>query len=76
MQKRMASEEGQFLESRHIFYTKFVGFLKLYSDDYGLIDISKELEIDYKTVRTLFTDLFKRLHPELTLTIMRSYLKL
>jgi transposase-like protein len=62
--KEWHQRKGSFLESRHISYSKFIGFLKLYGENSGLYKISNELILDYKTVKTIFRDISRLLHPE------------
>jgi transposase len=61
--KEWHQRKGSFLESRHISYSKFIGFLKLYADDYSLFIISKELIIEYKSLKILFRDISTLLSP-------------
>ncbi|MGE5621177.1 MAG: hypothetical protein ACM3U0_01255 [archaeon] len=48
--------KGSFLESRHIASSKFIGFLKLYSEEMGVMEICSELEIERKHGLTIFND--------------------
>ena len=55
--KEWHRRKGSFLESRHISYTKFIGLLKLYSAEYGVMGTSKELDLDIKSVIEIFESL-------------------
>lgn len=46
--KEWHRRKDSFLESRHITYSKFIGLLKLYSDEQGVMSICNELEIERK----------------------------
>lgn len=46
--KEWHRRKGSFLESRHITYSKFIGFLKLYSEERGITLICHELGINIK----------------------------
>lgn len=57
--KEWNRRKHSFLESKHITNSKFIGFMKLYSNEMGVILICNELEIDRKHGVILFNDLRK-----------------
>lgn len=59
--KEWHRRKGSFLESRHISYSKFIGFLVLFSKDNGVIQICNELSIDRKNGLLIHSELRKLL---------------
>lgn len=48
--KEWHKRKGSFLEGKQISSSKFVAFLKLYADEYGVNHIAEELQLDIKSV--------------------------
>ncbi len=55
--KEWNKRKGSFLEFRRIKYSKFIAFIKLYSEDYNFNQIASELNIDIKSTTLLHLDL-------------------
>jgi hypothetical protein len=55
--KEWHQRKGSFLESRHISYSRFIGFLKLYADEANPINICNELVLERKSVQVLYNSL-------------------
>lgn len=59
--KEWHKRKGSFLEGKHITSSKFIGFLKLYANDYGLTELSSELYLDRKTTIEVQSELQSKL---------------
>lgn len=59
--KEWHKRKDSFLEGRHISSSKFIAFLKLYSDEIGVNKISSELNLDIKSTIELHTLLRTRI---------------
>lgn len=57
--KEWHKRKDSFLEGRHISSSKFIAFLKLYSDEIGVNQITSELLLDKKTVIELTKEIRK-----------------
>ena len=59
--KEWHKRKGSFLESKQISFSKFIAFIKLYADEFGVNQLSKELELDIKSVIMIHSDIRMRL---------------
>jgi transposase-like protein len=65
--KEWHKRKGSFLEGKQISASKFIAFLKLYADEYGVNRISEELGIDIKSVIEL--------HSKIRCEVINAYYK-
>lgn len=55
--KEWNKRKGSFLEGKHVSYSKFIGVLKLFNEDYGFTEISRELILDRKTTQEILSEM-------------------